>query len=167
MIVSLIAAVAKNGAIGKDNKLLWKLSADMKIFKSLTTGHHIIMGRKTFESMRSKPLPNRTNIVVSRLLDYDPEGCIAAGSLAEALQIANENGDDEAFVIGGGEIYKLAIHKADVLYITHVHSNVEGDTYFPPIDLTIWELSEKQPFKKDEKNEYDFDFCVYQRKTKT
>ena len=167
MIVSLIAAIAKNGAIGKDNKLLWRLSADMKIFKSLTTGHHIIMGRKTFESMGSKPLPNRTNIVISRNLDFEPEGCMGASSLAEAFQIASDQADEEAFVIGGGEIYRLAIHKADVLYITHVHADIEGDTYFPSIDQEIWEVAEKQSFKKDEKNEYDFDFCVYQRKTKT
>jgi dihydrofolate reductase len=165
MKISIIAAVSENGAIGKDNKLLWKLSSDMKIFKTLTTGHHVIMGRKTFDSMNGRPLPNRTNVIISRNLDYDAEGCETAISLAEALSLANQNGDEEAFIIGGGEIYKLGMYIANTLYISHVHTNIEGDTYFPSIDTDIWKLKTRESYIKDEKNECDFDFCVYERKT--
>jgi dihydrofolate reductase len=164
MKVSIIAAVSENGAIGKDNKLLWKLSSDMKLFKTLTTGHHVIMGRKTFDSMNGRPLPNRTNVIISRNLDYDVEGGETAISLAEALSLANQNGDEEAFIIGGGEIYKLGMYVANTLYISHVHKNIEGDTYFPAIDVDIWELKSKESYLKDEKNECNFDFCVYERK---
>lgn len=167
MKVSIIAAVSENGSIGKDNKLLWKLSADMKIFKTLTTGHHVIMGRKTFDSLNGKPLPNRTNVIISRNLDYEIEGCDTAISLAEALSVANQNADEEAFIIGGGEIYKLGMYVANTLYISHVHKNIEGDTYFPPIDTSIWTLVSKESYTKDEKNECDFDFCVYERKSAT
>jgi dihydrofolate reductase len=164
MKISIIAAVSENGAIGKDNKLLWKLSTDMKIFKTLTTGHHVIMGRKTFDSMNGKLLPNRTNVIISRNLDYEVEGGETAISVAEALSLANQNGEEEAFIIGGGEIYKIGMYVANTLYITHVHKNIEGDTYFPFIDTNIWELKTKESYTKDEKNECDFDFCVYERK---
>ena len=163
MIVSIIAAISENNAIGKDNKLLWKLSSDMKIFRTLTTGHHVIMGRKTFDSMGAKPLPNRTNVIISRNLDYEIENCETAISLAEALSLASQNGDKEAFIIGGGEIYKLGLYVADILYITHVHTNIEGDTFFPIIDQIIWELQTKESHLSDEKNEFNFDFCVYKR----
>jgi len=163
MKVSLIAAISQNNVIGKNNRLLWKLSSDMKIFKKLTTGHHIILGRKTFDSIGAKPLPNRTNIIISRNLDYHVENCETAISLAEALIIAKQNGEEEAFIIGGGEIYKLAMYLADTLYITHVETNIEGDTFFPPIDSIQWTLKERETYLKDDKNEYDFDFCVYKR----
>lgn len=163
MTISIIAALAQSGAIGKDNKLLWKLSADMRLFKSLTTGHHVIMGRKTFDSMGSKPLPNRVNIVVTRQLDYEAEGCITCNSLAEAIDIAEQAEDTEAFIIGGAEIYSLGLYMADTMYLTHVHTNKEGDAYFPTFDLDIWEIAEKTFYSKDEKNEFDFDFCVYKR----
>ena len=165
MKVSIIAAISENYAIGKNNQLLWKLSADMQLFKRLTTGHHVIMGRKTFDSMGARPLPNRTNVIISRHLDYHVENCEAAISLAEALSIANQNGEEEAFIIGGGEIYRLGMYLADVLYITHVHAHLEGDTFFPAIDFDVWELAEKESFQQDEKNQYNFDFCVYKRKS--
>lgn len=164
MKTALIAAIAQNNVIGKDNQLLWRLSEDMKLFRKLTTGHSIIMGRKTFESIGSKPLPNRTNIVVSRQLDYETEECLTATSLAEAIQMADERGEEEVFIIGGGEIYRLGLYVADILYISHVHAQPEGDTYFPVIDHQVWELKEKQLFFKNEKNEYDFDFCVYMKR---
>lgn len=164
MKISIIAAISENAAIGKENKLLWKLSADMKLFKTHTTGHHVIMGRKTFDSMGSRPLPNRTNIVISRNLDYVVEGCETAISLAEALSLAEQNGEGETFIIGGGEIYKLGMYVANTLYITHVHTTIEGDTFFPAIDGEIWELKSKESYKKDDKNEYDFDFSIYERK---
>ncbi len=163
MKILLIAAISENHIIGKDNKLLWKISADMKLFKSFTTGHHIIMGRKTFESFDFKPLPNRPNIVISRDPNYKKDGCTTCTSYEEALKIADEAGEKEVFIIGGGEIYKIAIKNADCLYISHVHVTLKGDTSFPPIDPSIWTLKEKQQYFKDEKNQYDFDFCVYER----
>ena len=163
MKISLIAAISENHVIGKDNKLLWKISTDMKLFKSYTTGHHIIMGRKTFESFDFKPLPNRPNIVISKDPDYKKEGCTTCNSYEQALKIANDAGEQEVFVIGGGEIYKIAIEKADILYISHIHVSLEGDTVFPDIDKSVWHIKEKQQYFKDEKNQYDFDFCVYER----
>lgn len=162
MKIALIAAIAENNVIGKDNQLLWKLSADMKLFRTYTTGHHVIMGRKTFDSL-GKPLPNRTNIIVTRQMDYMVEGAETCNSLAEAIDIAEDGQETEAFVIGGAEIYRLAMYMADVLYISHVHASPEGDAFFPIIDPTVWELKEKTHYAKDEKNQYDFDFCVYHR----
>ena len=162
MKISLIAAISENNIIGKDNKLLWKISADMKLFKSYTTGHHIIMGRKTFESFDFKPLPNRPNIVISRDPTYKKEGCTTCTSYDEALKIARDAGEQEVYVIGGGEIYKIAIENADNLYISHVHVTLNGDTKFPRIDPSIWIVKEKQQYFKDEKNQYDFDFCIYE-----
>lgn len=163
MKISLIAAISENHVIGKNNKLLWKISADMKLFKSYTTGHHIIMGRKTFESFDFKPLPNRPNIVISRDPEYRKEGCTTCTSYDEALKIAQEAGEQEVFVIGGGEIYKIAIENADTLYISHIHVTLDGDTVFPKIDPKLWALKEKHSYFKDEKNQYDFDFCVYEK----
>ncbi len=163
MKTSLIAAISQNNSIGKDNGMIWKLSGDMKIFRTLTTGHHVIMGRKTFESMGGRILPNRTNVIISRNPDFKVEGCINVSSLEEALSVAEKNGEEEAFVIGGGEIYNLSIPDADVLYITHVRATVEGDTFFPRIDPSFWKQIKHENYSKDEKNEYDFTFCEYER----
>lgn len=147
MIISIIAAVAENGIIGGGNTLLWNISEDLKHFKEKTNGHTIIMGRKTFESI-GKPLPNRKNIVITRDLNYFKTGIDIVGSFDEALRVASleqgrefeENQDEiEVFIIGGGEIYRQAINKANKLYITEVHKEYNGDTKFPGIDKSIWQ----------------------------
>lgn len=159
-MITIIAAVAENNAIGKNNQLLWHLPNDFKRFKAITTGHFIIMGRKTFESF-PKPLPNRTHIVISRQKNYTPDGCVVVPNLEKAIEICPKN--DEVFIIGGGEIYKQAIDFADKLDITKVHHNFEADTFFPEIDTTIWKLTAEKFNPKDEKHQYDFSFLEYQR----
>jgi dihydrofolate reductase len=138
-MIILIAAVAENNALGKDNQLVWHLPNDFKRFKTLTSGHHIIMGRKTFESF-PKPLPNRTHIIITR--ELAPK-------------------DEDVYVIGGGEIYKQSIAIADKIEITKVHSTFEADTYFPEIDSNRWELVFEEHHKKDEKHNFDFTFQTY------
>lgn len=160
-MIILIAAVAENNALGKDNQLLWHLPDDFKRFKSVTTGHYIIMGRKTFESF-PKPLPNRTHIVISRQKNYHPEGCIVVDSLEKAIEACPKN--EAIFVIGGGEIYKQAIEIADKLDITKVHERFDADTFFPEIDLTKWKLTASEFHPKDEKHSFDFAFETYLRK---
>lgn len=163
MKISIIVAVAENGVIGKDNTLLWKLSADLKRFKELTMGHHIIMGRKTFESI-GKPLPGRTSVVISTNPDLLIDGCIVVTSLEDALSIVQKSGDREACIIGGGQIYKLALEIADKIYYTEVKLALQGDTFFPEIDYTIWKETARVECKADEKNESDYTFVDYERK---
>ncbi len=158
MNISIIVAAAENNVIGKDNDMPWRLSADLKRFKKLTMGHHIVMGRKTFESI-GKPLPGRTSVIITRNKDYKQEGCIVVHSLEEALQTIN---DDEIFVIGGGEIYNMAFEKADKLYLTRVHASLEGDTCIPEVN-NRWQEVEREDFQKDEKNQYDYSFIDYIR----
>ncbi|MCS6822849.1 MAG: dihydrofolate reductase [Cytophagaceae bacterium] len=163
MIVSIIVAVSQNGVIGKNNKLLWKLSDDLKRFKKITSGHHVIMGRKTYQSI-GKPLSDRMNIIISRTnLSALPCDCIYASSLDEALQIARQRNEQECFVIGGGEVYKKALPQADKLYITHVHHVFDGDTFFH-CDLSAWKLVSSEYIPQNKKNEYDSTFCIYIRK---
>jgi dihydrofolate reductase len=159
-MITLIAAVAENNAIGKNNQLLWHLPADFKRFKEITTGHYIVMGRKTFESF-PKPLPNRTHIVISRQKNYKPEGCIVVPSLEKALEISPKN--EEVFIIGGGEIYKQSIAIANKLDITKVHQSFDGDVFFPEIDPKIWKLTSEKFHKKDEKNNFDFSFQIFEK----
>ncbi len=158
---TLIAAMAQNRVIGKDNDLIWHLPDDLKRFKRLTKGHHVIMGRKTYESMNS-PLPHRVNIVITRKRDYKANGCIVVSSLDEALQ--KVEGDDQPFIIGGGEIYKQSLEVALTIELTLVHGTFDGDTYFPQIDESQWKLVEKQEHPKDEKHNYSFDFLTYRKK---
>ncbi len=159
---SIIVAISDNNVIGKDNALLWRLSADMRFFKEKTTGHHIIMGRKTFESLGNRLLPKRTSIVISRNADYQlPEGGILATSIENA--IAKVNDETEAFFIGGEQIYKSALPFVDTLYITRVHHTFDGDAFFPEIDKSQWKLVSSEHHKADEKNEYDYTFETYQR----
>ena len=160
-MIIMIAAVAENNALGKDNNLLWHLPSDFKRFKELTSGHHIIMGRKTFESF-PKPLPNRTHIVISRQKDYLPEGCIIVENLEKAFAVCPKN--EDSFIIGGGEIYSQSIPLADELDITRVHHSFEADVYFPEIDSKIWELTSETFNPKDEKHLYDYTFQIYTRK---
>ena len=161
--LTIIVAAGENNAIGKDNDLIWHLSDDLKRFKKLTNGHHIIMGRKTFESF-PKPLPNRTHIVITRQTDYKaPEGVIIVNSLTDAID-ASKN-DSNPFVIGGGEIYKQALPLIDKIEITRVHSSFDdADTFFPEIDTTLWSETNRTTNDADEKHAHAFSFITYIRK---
>ena len=160
-MITVIAAVAENNALGKENRLLWHLPDDFKRFKTLTSGHYIIMGRKTFESF-PKPLPNRTHVIISRQANYQPEGCIVVNSLEKAIEVCPKN--EEVFVIGGGEIYRQSIALADKLDLTKVHHSFDADTFFPEVDLSQWQLIFEEFHPKDERHEYDFTFETYLRK---
>lgn len=159
-MISIIVAVAANNVIGGENKLLWHIREDLQRFKTLTSGHAVVMGRKTWESL-GRPLPNRTNIVITRNPDYKPDGALVAQSLEAAIELAK--GDDEIFVIGGGEIYRQAMFIADRLYITHVECSYEGDTTFPDILAEQWRVVEESRFERGEKYEYPFRFTNYER----
>ncbi|MBC7439898.1 MAG: dihydrofolate reductase [Flavobacterium sp.] len=159
-MIILIAAVAENNALGKNNDLLWHLPKDFKRFKEITSGHYIIMGRKTFESF-PKPLPNRTHVIISRQKDYVREGCIVVQDIEKAIDVCPKN--EDIFVIGGGEIYSQSIHLADQLDITKVHHSFEADVYFPEIDPKIWELTEEVYNSIDEKHLYDYTFQTFVR----
>ncbi|MGL6039278.1 MAG: dihydrofolate reductase [Soonwooa sp.] len=161
-MVSIVVAMGKNNAIGKDNQLLWHLPEDLKHFKNLTSGHPIIMGRKTYESI-GRPLPNRTNIVVSRKENWFEEGILIVPSLKEALKHARKI-DSEVFVIGGGNIYSQTIDLVDKLEVTIVDGDMEADTFFPKIDSKIWAETKKECHSKDEKNVFDYCFVTYERK---
>ncbi len=161
-MITLIAAAGENNELGKDNDLVWHLPHDFKRFKRLTSGHHIIMGRKTFESF-PKLLPNRTHIIITRDRSYKAENCIIVHALEDALAaVAKE--DEQPFIIGGGEIYKQAIAVADKIELTRVHSTFEADTFFPKIDENNWELIESESYKKDEKHNFDFTYLTYLKK---
>lgn len=163
MTVSIIAIVAANGVIGRDNTLPWKMSTDLKRFKALTMGHHMIMGRKTFDSIGRRPLPGRPHIIVTRQ-DTPLEGVQIVHSIDEALRIAQNAGDPEPFICGGAEIYRQSLHRADRMYITQIHAEVEGDTLFPEFDdVNEWKLVDREDFEADEKNEYPFSFLTYER----
>ena len=160
-MITIIAAAAANNALGKDNTLVWHLPSDFKRFKQLTTGHYIIMGRKTFESF-PKPLPNRTHIIITRQKNYAPEGCIVVHSIEEA--IAKCPKDEDVFIIGGGEIYKQSFPFADKIELTRVHGNVEADTYFPEINPNVWKLVFEEAHQKDDKHNFDFTFQTFLKK---
>ncbi len=162
-VLTIIVAAGENNSIGKDNKLIWHLSDDLKRFKSLTSGHHIIMGRKTFESFE-QPLPNRKHVVISRQPDYVvPQGIEVASSLEKAIQLAKD--DTQPFIIGGGEIYKLAMPLADKIEITRVHHHFENaDTFFPEIDAAVWQEQSRVKHEKDEEHDYAFSFITYVRR---
>lgn len=162
MNLSILAAVAKNKVIGKDNQLVWHLPADLKHFRELTTGETVVMGRKTFESI-GKALPGRRNIVVTRHRDYQAPGCEVVHSLEEAAEAGEQ--DDNVFIIGGGEIYRQAMSIAGTLYITEIHQDFTGDTVFPGIDPEIWAETFREDHRADERNPYDYSFITYQRRT--
>jgi dihydrofolate reductase len=161
MIVSILAAVADNGVIGVRNALPWTLPADLRRFKKLTIGHHVFMGRKTFDSIGRVPLPGRTNIVITRQPGFRAENAITAGSIEEAIRLSQ--GDEEVFNLGGAEIFRAGMAMTDRLYITHVHALVDGDAYFPEIDPREWLLVEREEHAADEKNRYPFAFATYER----
>jgi dihydrofolate reductase len=159
---SIIVAVAQNGAIGKDNALLWRLSSDLKLFKSLTTNHIVIMGRKTYDSI-GRPLPNRVNIVISRQMNLSLEGVVVAASMEEALEKAQADFPEKSiFVIGGGEIYRQALSDATRIYRTLVETTCEGDTFFPDLS-DEWSCTSRIHYTKDEKNEFDFWFETWEK----
>ncbi|MDX1462522.1 MAG: dihydrofolate reductase [Marinirhabdus sp.] len=160
-MITLIAAAGENNELGKDNDLVWHLPDDFKRFKQLTTGHFIIMGRKTFESF-PKPLPNRTHVVITRNKDYRNEGAVVTHSLDEALIKAAS--DPQPFVIGGGEIYAMALEVADKIELTRVHGTFNADTYFPTIDKNQWELVAEEFHEKDERHAYAFTYETWMRK---
>ncbi|MBO7314305.1 MAG: dihydrofolate reductase [Alistipes sp.] len=160
-MVSIIVAIAQNGTIGDKNSLLWHIKEDMRFFRTTTSGHAVVMGRKTFESLGSRPLPKRTNIVITRA-DRVFEGALTAHSLEEAIRLAE--GDEEIFIIGGAQIYREALRIADRMYITRVMHDYEGDTSFPDIDLSEWELVAEEKHDRGEEYEYPFAFLTYERK---
>ncbi len=161
-VVTMIAAAGEKNELGKDNDLVWHLPDDFKRFKQLTTGHHIIMGRKTFESF-PKLLPNRIHVVISRNTSYKAEGALVVQTMEEALDIAK--GDPQPFVIGGGEIYKIGLEYSDVIELTRVHEGTfEADTFFPEIDTTIWKLEKEEFHDKDERHKYPFTYLTYKKK---
>lgn len=164
MIVSAIAAVSKNGVIGKNNEVPWYLPADIRYFKNKTLNHHVIMGRKTLDSIVN-PLPKRTNIILTRDPFFIASNIIVAHDIEEALEIAEQNGEEEVFILGGAEIYKLSMPYTDRLYLTEVDIEVEdGDTFFPEVDLKEWKLVSQDPHQPDEKNEMAYNFKIYERK---
>lgn len=160
-MITLIAAVSENYALGKNNKLIWHLPDDFKRFKLITSGHHIIMGRKTFESF-PKLLPNRKHIIITRQKEFFAPDCIVVESLKSAILACPKN--EDVFIIGGGEIYNEAIIIADKLDITRVHNTFDADTFFPKIDNSIWQLVSSEFHPKDEKHKFDFSFEIYLRK---
>jgi len=167
MIVSAIAAVAENGVIGNNGDLPWHLPDDMKYFQRTTKGHHVITGRKNYESIPHKyrPLKDRVNIVVTRNINYDAAGALVVGSLNAGLEIAQLANEREAFIIGGGQIYReaLTLRVIDRLYLTIVHSDVEGDTHFPQLDPSEWNELERTRHKSDERHAFAFSFVVLER----
>ncbi|MEQ8424745.1 MAG: dihydrofolate reductase [Cyclobacteriaceae bacterium] len=166
MIISLIAAISENRVIGKDNDLPWRLPDDMKFFMQTTSGHHVLMGRKNYDSLPEKfrPLPNRTNIVVTRQKTFMATGCEIVNSIQEGIELAKANGESELFIIGGAQIYEQALPVADKLYLTEIKAEIKGDTFFPKFDSQQWSETSRKPHAADERHAYPFDFVTYQRK---
>jgi len=162
-VIKILVAFDENRVIGKNNELIWHLPADLKRFKSLTTGHVIVMGRKTYDSI-GKPLPNRTTIVISRNPDLQIEGVICTCSMEEAILKAKSLSREEIFIVGGAEIYKLSLAVADQILVTQLHDIFEGDTFFPEIVADQWEVTERERGVTDEKNPYQYSFLTYSRK---
>ena len=160
-MITIVVAMGLKNEIGADNQLLWHLPKDLKHFKEITSGHPIIMGRKTYESI-GKPLPNRTNIVISRKNDWFEEGILIVGSIKEALKFAKKI-DENVFIIGGGTIYEQTIDLADQLEVTLVDAELKADTFFPKIDEKKWLKTNETTHKKDEKNQFDFSFQTFER----
>ncbi|MBO0958262.1 dihydrofolate reductase [Neobacillus sp. MM2021_6] len=161
-MISFIVAMDDNRAIGKNNQLPWHLPEDLKFFKRVTMGHPIAMGRKTHESI-GRVLPGRENIIITRQLDYKCEGCTVFYSVEEFVKYSHKQ-DDEIFVIGGAEIFKETFPFVDRLYITDIHSTFDGDTFFPEFALGDWKLTSSEKGVRDEKNPYDYEFMIYERK---
>ena len=166
MSISMIAAMTRNRVIGKDNDLPWHLPDDFDYFKSTTKHHHVILGRRNYESLPHKfrPLPHRTNVIVTRDPSYSAPGAVVTGSLEEALGIARTAQDDEAFIIGGGEIYRLGLSITDRIYLTEIDTELEGDTTFPELDMDDWREVSRKHHPADERHAFSFDFVIYNKK---
>ncbi|HUM46736.1 MAG TPA: dihydrofolate reductase [Chitinophagales bacterium] len=162
MIISLIVAAAENNVIGKDGQLPWHLPADMKYFKQTTAGHTVIMGRGTFESL-GKPLPGRTNIVITRQQQYKAQGCTIVSNIADAISYAKENGTAETFIIGGGEVFRQSMSLADRIYLTRIFHSFDGDTFFPELNTDDWKMVSEERHQPDERNKYAFAFQVFEK----
>ncbi|SNS85995.1 dihydrofolate reductase [Ekhidna lutea] len=166
MIISMIAAMGSNRVIGKDNDIPWHLPDDFKYFKNTTKGHHVIMGRKNWESLASsfQPLPGRPNIVITRQSNYVAEGGFVVSSLDEALDMARANNETEAFIIGGGEIYRMGLELADKIYLTEINHAFDGQVTFPTFDDSKWKEVSREHHPADGRHKHSFDFVVYSRK---
>lgn len=165
MIVSAIAALSKNRVIGQNNDLPWRLPDDMKFFMETTKGHHVIMGRKNYDSLHEKykPLPKRTNIVITRQQRLNAPGCIVLHGVEPGLEMARAKGEDECFIIGGAEIYRLALPFTTRLYLTEIDAVIDGDTYFPEIVPGDWKEVSRVHHPRDDRHAYAFDIVVYDR----
>lgn len=165
MTISIIVAVAENNVIGKDNALIWHLPADMKFFKEKTTGHCIITGRKNYESIPEKfrPLPNRTNIIITRQTNYNAPGAFIVDSIEKAIETAKQTGDKEIFIIGGGDIFKQAIPFVNKIYLTKIYQSFNGDVFFPELTLDKWKEISRIKGITDEKNKYEYDFITLEK----
>ncbi len=161
-MIIIIAALAENNAIGRDNRLLWHISGDLKRFKKITTGKTVIMGRNTYLSLPLRPLPERTNVVISDDPEENFEGCVMARSIQDVLDLCPK--DRECFIIGGGMVYREFLQYADKLYITRVHKKFEADTYFPEIDPEFWKRVSAEHITDDEQNDFSYSYTVYERK---
>ena len=162
MNISCVVAVANNNVIGKDNDIPWYLPADLKYFKKITLDHHILMGRNCYHSI-GRPLPKRTNVIITRDPFFIASNCLIAHSIDEALELAFDNGEKEAMIIGGGTIYKQTQELWDTLYITEVDLNIDGDIFFPTLNYDEWKLVSEESHEPDEKNEYPYVFKKYER----
>lgn len=160
-MIASIFAMSANRVIGKDNQLPWHLPADLKYFKAVTVGHPIIMGRKTFESI-GKPLPQRTSIIITRQPDYKQDGCIIVNSVTDAIRKAQKI-HDNIFIIGGAEVLRQALPYIDTMYLTLIHQDFEGDTFYPEVNPQEWAAVKRQDFEPDEKNKYAYSFITLQR----
>ncbi len=160
--ISIIVAIASNNAIGKDNDLLWHISEDLKRFKKITKGHYVVMGKKTYFSLPVRPLPNRTNMIITDVPGEKIDNCLMAYSIDDAIE--KMDNEKENFIIGGGSIYRQFLPLADKLYITRVHKDFEADTFFPEIDKSEWQLVEKQDVTDDPQNDFAYSFEIYKRK---
>ncbi|MCZ8022677.1 MAG: dihydrofolate reductase [Cyclobacteriaceae bacterium] len=165
MELSLIAALSKNNVIGKNNDLPWHLPNDMKYFMQTTKGHCVLMGRKNYESLPEKfrPLPNRTNILVTRQANFHAPGCEVFNTIEKGIAYAKDIGETELFIIGGAEIYSATLPLADTLYLTEINAVIDGDTFFPKVDKTKWKETSRQVNNRDDKHKFDFDFVVYEK----
>ena len=162
MIISAIAAMARNRVIGVDNQIPWYIPDDLKFFKRTTLDHHILMGRKNYMSL-GRPLPKRTNVVITRDPFFISTGCIVVHSIEEAIEVARANGESEAFIIGGGEIYHQSVELWDKLYLTEVHADVEGDVFFPELNYDHWHLLQEDFHEAGERNDFDFTIRIFER----
>ncbi len=163
MIVSQIVAVSENWVIGRNNRLPWNMPEDLQWFKKITMGHTVIMGRRNYEANGSKALPGRTNIVISRRKDLVLEDARVVSSLEEALGICRETVQEEVFIVGGGEIYRLSLPRTDRIYLTVIHTNIEGDTTYPEPDMNQWHTVHRDAHPADRQNPYDYTFLILER----